>query len=216
MDNVSNDASAKAVVPTGSSEVKPMLKVDDDMVERACAAAYVADGRPNEQFATCHESSKKTWRTLMRAGLEAAFDRRVGEKDRRKVYDPDACFSQGRRLSREDRPGRRATDKKRWQDLPNARDVTCPWCKATHDSRVACGHYLRAKISEAASDRGTAAVGLVPNRTDRLVSLHVGEAWTMLSLDEAKSLAEQIKGYERRAYGCFDDGNRRRKEDRRA
>lgn len=50
------------------------IQITDEMVERACEAAYVADGRPYERFANCHDSSKKSWRTLIRAGLEAVLN----------------------------------------------------------------------------------------------------------------------------------------------
>lgn len=37
------------------------------------------------------------------------------------------------------------------------------------------------------------AVGVVPNRTDGMLSLHVGPAWTMLSGAESLWLAEDLK-----------------------
>lgn len=62
-------------------------------------------------------------------------------------------------------------------------------------------------------DCAVAGVGLVPGRGDRLLSLHVGPCHTLLSCEEAKELADQMRVMDRRGWGSGDNGNRRRRSD---
>jgi hypothetical protein len=64
------------------------------------------------------------------------------------------------------------------------------------------------------NEADTVAVGLVPDRADRLMSLHVGPSHVLLSCEEAKELAVQLTRMDRRQWHNPCHQPLRRKADR--
>ena len=75
-------------------------------------------------------------------------------------------------------------------------------------------NWLKRLFAPRSGEHYVAAVGLVPNREDRLISLHVGPCWTLMSLDELRALCDSAWVYDRRRSYSSNPEMARRASDR--